>query len=121
MCIVWCVCVCFLFFFFKQKTAYERRISDGSSDVCSSDLMAEGGSAGNQVDMPADPPSAMSTWLPAVLDSVWMKLSSRAASRVETPAASAPSANPKFSDRSDARRVGKECVSTCRTRWSQYH
>src|SRR3546814_1626860 len=28
------------FFFFKQKTAYELRISDWSSDVCSSDLMA---------------------------------------------------------------------------------
>src|SRR3546814_7864798 len=32
--------VCFLFlFFFKQKTAYEMRISDWSSDVCSSDLV----------------------------------------------------------------------------------
>src|SRR3546814_19646741 len=30
--------VCQLFFFFKQKTAYEMRISDWSSDVCSSDL-----------------------------------------------------------------------------------
>src|SRR3546814_3619893 len=29
-----------LFFFFKQKTAYEMRISDWSSDVCSSDLLA---------------------------------------------------------------------------------
>src|SRR3546814_3846925 len=29
---------CFVFFFFKQKTAYEMRISDWSSDVCSSDL-----------------------------------------------------------------------------------
>src|SRR3546814_4533116 len=28
----------FFFFFFKQKTAYEWRISDWSSDVCSSDL-----------------------------------------------------------------------------------
>src|SRR3546814_3297928 len=28
-----------VFFFFKQKTAYEMRISDWSSDVCSSDLM----------------------------------------------------------------------------------
>src|SRR3546814_3620942 len=47
--------VCF-FFFFKQKTAYEMRISDWSSDVCSSDLRSEtwmfdyiivgGGSAG---------------------------------------------------------------------------
>src|SRR3546814_10114949 len=29
---------CVFFFFFKQKTAYEMRISDWSSDVCSSDL-----------------------------------------------------------------------------------
>src|SRR3546814_4133672 len=32
------VCLYFYFFFFKQKTAYEMRISDWSSDVCSSDL-----------------------------------------------------------------------------------
>src|SRR3546814_4240392 len=32
------VVIVFLFFFFKQKTAYELRISDWSSDVCSSDL-----------------------------------------------------------------------------------
>src|SRR3546814_7610083 len=32
--------VMFVFFFFKQKTAYEMRISDWSSDVCSSDLLA---------------------------------------------------------------------------------
>src|SRR3546814_2512971 len=40
---VLCDCVmlaimCVYFFFFKQKTAYEMRISDWSSDVCSSDL-----------------------------------------------------------------------------------
>src|SRR3546814_5607899 len=38
----WYVCVlstCCVFFFFKQKTAYEMRISDWSSDVCSSDLL----------------------------------------------------------------------------------
>src|SRR3546814_7147346 len=42
---VWCVdviglcrCLLSMFFFFKQKTAYEMRISDWSSDVCSSDL-----------------------------------------------------------------------------------
>src|SRR3546814_5113277 len=32
------VCFCLLVFFVKQKTAYEMRISDWSSDVCSSDL-----------------------------------------------------------------------------------
>src|SRR3546814_9306317 len=31
-----------VFFFFKQKTAYEMRISDWSSDVCSSDLKSHG-------------------------------------------------------------------------------
>src|SRR3546814_10783473 len=35
--------ICCLFFFFKQKTAYEMRISDWSSDVCSSDLGPSGG------------------------------------------------------------------------------
>src|SRR3546814_2729913 len=38
------LCLCrilrtYCFFFFKQKTAYEMRISDWSSDVCSSDLL----------------------------------------------------------------------------------
>src|SRR3546814_10702046 len=35
----WALCE-FVFLFFKQKTAYEMRISDWSSDVCSSDLLA---------------------------------------------------------------------------------
>src|SRR3546814_10625687 len=33
-----CSAIYYLFFFFKQKSAYELRISDWSSDVCSSDL-----------------------------------------------------------------------------------
>src|SRR3546814_6926976 len=37
---MYCVFLCF--FFFKQKTAYEMRISDWSSDVCSSDLFGLG-------------------------------------------------------------------------------
>src|SRR3546814_3904630 len=40
--------LCFIFFFFKQKTAYEMRISDWSSDVCSSDLVDH---AGDLLDM----------------------------------------------------------------------
>src|SRR3546814_8108908 len=44
---LFCFVVIYLcvFFFFKQKTAYEMRISDWSSDVCSSDLAASGTSA----------------------------------------------------------------------------
>src|SRR3546814_8522199 len=38
MCFFLCV-ACVFFFFFKQKTAYEMRSSDWSSDVCSSDLL----------------------------------------------------------------------------------
>src|SRR3546814_1794876 len=38
MYVVALMCVVVIFFFFKQKTAYEMRISDWSSDVCSSDL-----------------------------------------------------------------------------------
>src|SRR3546814_1587369 len=34
--------MCVVFFCFKQKTAYEMRISDWSSDVCSSDLQVDG-------------------------------------------------------------------------------
>src|SRR3546814_4154656 len=38
--ILYLIVYVFMFFFFKQKTAYEMRISDWSSDVCSSDLLA---------------------------------------------------------------------------------
>src|SRR3546814_6336822 len=54
--------VCFAFvFFFKQKTAYEMRISDWSSDVCSSDLFDRDRAPfgpwlpGGRVDRPARP------------------------------------------------------------------
>src|SRR3546814_1634548 len=41
------ISLCMFFFFFKQKTAYEMRISDWSSDVCSSDLLVGGSGQGN--------------------------------------------------------------------------
>src|SRR3546814_2127295 len=44
-----CDYLCGVFFFFKQKTAYEMRISDWSSDVCSSDL---GGAEGDHRELP---------------------------------------------------------------------
>src|SRR3546814_17171998 len=61
------------------------RISDWSSDVCSSDL-------------------------PARLN----------ASRL-SQATRVRSSQPRSAARSEERRVGKECVSTCRSRWSPYH
>src|SRR3546814_2785442 len=96
-----------MFFFFKQKTAYEMRISDWSSDVCSSDL--------------------------------WWCLSGRCGERrlgcrverrrrdeddLQAGARSLAHGNARgdpaqsVACRSEERRVGKECVSTCRSRWS---
>src|SRR3546814_8062823 len=91
--LVWfSVCV---FFFFKQKTAYEMRISDWSSDVCSSDLTNawNGPTAFHQdfITFGVDRSGGMTFWIP--LEAY----------------------------RSEERRVGKECVSTCRSRWSPYH
>src|SRR3546814_16723076 len=83
------VCSLLSLFFFKQKSAYEMRISDWSSDVCSSDLAVpiEARAQGRSV---------------SIADLSW---------------AVAGSASPS---RSEERRVGKECVSTCRSRWSPY-
>src|SRR3546814_6807520 len=57
---LWVFCVC-CFFFFKQKTAYEMRISDWSSDVCSSDLLHAdadvAGAAGRGGDDAGDQPA----------------------------------------------------------------
>src|SRR3546814_2678597 len=54
----------YFFFFFKQKTAYEMRISDWSSDVCSSDL-------GRRVALPlADRPTAEAEHFQRTLDAL---------------------------------------------------
>src|SRR3546814_6378847 len=94
----------FVFFFFKQKTAYEMRISDWSSDVCSSDLRV----LGVNVDRVTALTFAISSALGAVAGALF-------AMNVNSAQLGMGSA------RSDERRVGKECVSTCRSRWSPYH
>src|SRR3546814_5401262 len=102
-------------FFFKQKTAYEMRISDWSSDVSSSDLLdllrndvdraLSKGIYRRNLDLsalrkhfyahpPVPPVQSGEVYCPGVL---------------------------RCAKRSEERRVGKECVSTCRSRWSPYH
>src|SRR3546814_5279503 len=107
---------CMYFCFFKQKTAYEMRISDWSSDVCSSDLksirrLSDFISCGWAL--------VSSTSFP------WTENSGSRAERVpaEGGATWTMSAFAYFRGkaRSEERRVGKECVSTCRSRWSPYH
>src|SRR3546814_5401303 len=111
MVLVLCSCsyIYLFFFFFKQKTAYEMRISDWSSEVCSSDL-----------------PGPL-----AVADrhDLQFLVPGRAAPGDEVadpgpherPGKGRDVADKPGGRRSDERRVGKECVSTCRSRWSPYH
>src|SRR3546814_10030641 len=93
------VCVITIFLF-KQKTSYEMRISDWSSDVCSSDL-------GQPVACDAAIANGMPIGIVEQLE--------------EIDIAAARPQNRNAARRSEERRVGKECVSTCRSRWSPYH
>src|SRR3546814_13467752 len=118
-------------FFFKQKTAYEMRISYWSSDVCSSDLVdvpvlgiienmsyfvcphcqgrsdifSHGGARREAEKLGME-----------FLGEVPLDMAIRETSDGGRPIVmSQPD-----SARSEERRVGKECVSTCRSRWSPY-
>src|SRR3546814_8274664 len=99
-----------VFFFFKQKTAYEMRSSDWSSDVCSSDLFC---SAGAVLFGVAD-------FVPALMQYV-ERYGARLNFNHNLVAVDGPARKAWFKVRSEERRVGKECVSTCRSRWSPYH
>src|SRR3546814_6431579 len=98
-----------LIFFFKQRTSYDMRISDWSSDVCSSDLLPAaahraGSGAGNTGSC------GTGTFGPAARLRLY-------------DLGLGPGFCRRFRDRlpclarSEERRVGKECVSTCRFRW----
>src|SRR3546814_2817322 len=111
---------CFLIFFFKQKTAYEMRISDWSSDVCSSDLVAS--VSKHEVDHYNTLPRSRPVGLTASMTSSTAKARADLYSdgRISTEHSSAmPMIMPP--SRSEERRVGKECVSTCRSWWSPDH
>src|SRR3546814_18394150 len=109
----------FFFFFFKQKTAYEMRISDWSSDVCSSDLHAGSGDEGKLYTLIFRRAMA-SQMASAQLERTTVTLR-EATGRHELRANGQVVKFPGFLARSEERRVGKECVSTCRSRVSPYH
>src|SRR3546814_3472575 len=105
-------------FFFKQKTAYEMRISDWSSDVCSSDLARLGGDefaivmegirgSGDTIRLSRRIVAALSE--PVRINDKELFTATSIGIAIGGP------------DRSEGRRVGKEWVSTCRSRWSPYH
>src|SRR3546814_10099699 len=96
-----------MFSFFKQKTAYDMLISDWSSDVCSSDL--------KQSPILSCPvcgsPSIIfkSAGTKAIVAEVQQIFPEARIIRFDTDNLKAESL--------EERRVGKECVSTCRSRW----
>src|SRR3546814_13477061 len=149
------------FVFFKQKTAYEMRISDWSSDVCSSDLdlahfpcglaacrpqqavaltireahadapgrvLAQGEEGlvcvhRHPDEIAVSAPERLLELRPAVADHVesgepavgTMDRDGGTVGHAEVPGFVE---HPALAVRSEERRVGKECVSTCRARWS---
>src|SRR3546814_8499410 len=94
--------VVLVYFLFKQKTAYEMRISDWSSDVCSSGLRDP-----DFYDEPGEIRFDRRGQHISLGYGIHKCLGMHLA-RLEL-------------QRSEERRVGKECVSTCRSRWSPYH
>src|SRR3546814_13281045 len=114
-------------FFGKQDTAYELRMSDWSSDVCSSD----------RFDLIQPPIDGEHILVSRKRSGVVICLKFKVAELFETfrevdsPEGAlwisfqkASPSNDAFlvsRNRSVARRVWKECVSTCRSRWSRYH
>src|SRR3546814_6448729 len=100
-----------LCFFFKQKTAYEMRISDWSSDVCSSDLLRDLARA--SVNKPCTQPDDGHKPNP--------DREGDSAPHTDSPGHRNHIGRSDKTQRSAERRVGKECVSTCRSRWSPYH
>src|SRR3546814_17896721 len=110
----------FCFFFFKQKTAYEMRISDWSSDVCSSDLsgLAEKVISADQAQYEI---VARATEHVVDADTTIQRVSVRTAVEPILTRSAVESVLPVATERSEERRVGKEWVRTCRSGWSQYH
>src|SRR3546814_13812569 len=113
-----CVVLSF-FFLFKQKTAYEMRISDWSSDVCSSDLSARVAAhlrqaiAGHGGWLPFDQWMAQALYAPG--------LGYYAAGNIKMASSGATSAQGlPIAPRSEERREGKECVRQVISRWPQY-
>src|SRR3546814_4851112 len=101
----------FFVFFFKQKPAYELRISDWSSDVCSSDLKESCADVGVLGALVGTMGALQANEVVKELLGIGTSLAGSLLlfDSLET------------TFRSEERRVGKECVSTCRSRWSPYH
>src|SRR3546814_19117235 len=107
-----------MFFFVKQKKAYEVRISDWSSDVCSSDL---------EIVVGVERPDLVRLQ-PGLRKGAFARHTVAGIGDVDERRRYAEIGHLAITerhddaiDRSEERLVGKACVSTCRSRWWPYH
>src|SRR3546814_2400357 len=170
-CVIFWLVIRVSFFFFKQKTAYEMRISDWSSDVCSSDLLVnwtefaqvrrelgagfvrilgyfreDGIKSVSAIEDAIRRRNAPALVIPAhtlkgearqfgaerlslMAEEIEMN-ARRCVEHHESPEElieKGVALRPQFDEtlqlleKSEGRRVGKECVRSCRSRWSPYH
>src|SRR3546814_11972135 len=110
----WCVCL------FKQETAYEVRSGDWSSDVCSSDL-----TNGKTQDVGTLVLANFNNLqgLKPVGGNAWAETSESGQPILGQPGSNSLATIKGQSveaSRSEERRVGKECVRRCSSRWSPY-
>src|SRR3546814_17550677 len=130
------------FFFYKQKTAYEMRMSDWSSDVCSSDLLLtdDGGLQARIADPRFKLPKTYLVQVEGDVAEAGLASLRRGVRLKDGPTRPAeaerldicshwPALWPRdppvrfrktvpYRWRSEARRVGNECVRTCKIRWA---
>src|SRR3546814_14198367 len=108
----------YLFFFFKQKTAYEMRISYWSSDVCSSDLFINAG-GGDSIEAVR---SLTNGGVDHAFEVIGLKSTSEQSIKMARKGGGAYLIGVHKPDapRSEERRVGKECVRTGRSPLSPY-
>src|SRR3546814_9205184 len=100
-------------FFFKQTTAYEMLISDWSSDVCSSDLTAPAAASARPASRIRKPRRRRPRWVLG-----WRCMSKLLFVPADAERGVLPGKRRTAPEhRSEERRVGKEWVSTCRSRW----
>src|SRR3546814_3792361 len=113
----------FVFVFFKQKTPYDMRISDWSSDVCSSDLLDLGNvpKVAGQHRCQIRPRPILTTALALAGNRLGKTTQQRKLDKIVANGRLLVALQLPREERSAERRVGKEGVRTWRYRWARYN
>src|SRR3546814_19973597 len=97
------------------------RISDWSSDVCSSDLAAPYLLMGGDMTASFERPPSEAAGVQRAHRGICSPVTTNPQATLFVLSGGTIVLRYSWHERSEERRVGKECVSTCRSRWSPYH